>query len=360
MARENMARFTADGKKPRSSRLCRLLQRAAAGDGELLRLSARRSVFRIADDDADWILKLDAPERSFEAIRARLRRPPLAREARNWKLLCERWPDLQPILGMVDAEQIDAARGCFARLWFAGRRGNVWNVEDAPAVGSGMAALHQLGWTDVDLSPDDLLLDDSNCLLPLDLGHAHVGTAPSAASDRCRDWVHLLGGFRLTQRRIFAPLMLAAYREHLRMRESDAEIMRQALLWTGAILHRQSRRCLRETRDFTPKKNGIVRCEEVPEGEPSVVEGNASSSPQETFRLLYELELHGVAALRPVKLQVSSSGDWVIEGVIPQPSDTLQADLLAAGYSMKESDANGLGLLHDPRGLQRVKPKDTL
>ncbi|PCJ54163.1 MAG: hypothetical protein COA70_05885 [Planctomycetota bacterium] len=355
-----MARFTADGKKPRSSRLCRLLQMAVAGDGELLRLSARRSVFRLKDQGADWILKLDAPERSFEAIRARLRRPPLARESRNWKLLCERWPELQPILGVVDAEQIDAARGCFARQWFAGRRGNVWTVEDSAAVGSGMATLHQLGWTDVDLSPDDLLLDDCNRLLPLDLGHAHVGNAPSAASDRCRDWVHLLGGFCLNQRREFASPMLAAYRSAQRLRESDAEIMRQALLWTSAILHRQSRRCLRETRDFTPKKNGIVRCEGIPQGEGSVVEGNSSSSAQETFRMLYELELHGVAALRPVKLQMADSGDWVIEGVIPEPSATLQADLLAAGYAMEENNADGIGFIHDPRGLQRVKPKDTL
>jgi len=94
MARENVARFTADGRKPRSKRLCRLLEMAAAGDGTLLRLSTRRSVFLLSDEGRDWILKLDAPERPFEALRARLRRPPLARESRNWQLLSERWPVL--------------------------------------------------------------------------------------------------------------------------------------------------------------------------------------------------------------------------------------------------------------------------
>jgi len=352
-----MERFTADGKKPGSARLCRLLQRAVSGDGELLRLSARRSVFRLKDGKQDWILKLDAPERSFETIRARLRRPPLAREARNWNLLCKRWPELQTILGVIDSEQLDASRGCFARLWFEGRRGHVWTLEDCPAVGAGMAALHQLGWTDVDLSPEDLLLDACDRLLPLDLGHAHVGAIPATPADRCRDWVHLLGGFSLIQRRAYAHPMLDAYRQSLRLSESNEELWRQALLWSSAILHRQSRRCLRQTRDFEPQTDGILRSERIPEGERCIVEGDVSSNPRDTFRLLYELELHHVAALRPVHLQIADSGDWVIEGVIPDSSETLQADLLAAGYASAEKVE---GWLLDPRDLDRVKPQAKL
>lgn len=355
MARENVARFTADGRKPRSKRLCRLLEMAAAGDGTLLRLSTRRSVFLLSDEGQDWILKLDAPERPFEALRARLRRPPLARESRNWQLLSERWPVLQELLGCMSAEQLDASRGCFARLWFDGRRGETWQASDAKAVGAGMAALHQLGWTDADLSPKDMLLDTSNRLLPLDLGHAHVGMAPSSPSDRCRDWVHLLGGFPLHQRLIFAHPMLDAYRKELRLRECNEEILRQTLLWTSAILHRQSRRCLRKTRDFQPHENGIVRSEDVPQGELSVIEGDASSDPREVFRFLYELELHGIAALRPVRLEIANSGNWVIEGVMPESSATLQADLLAAGYASEKSLD---GYVHDPRSLQQVKPQN--
>jgi len=354
MAQENIARFTADGKKPSSARLCRLLQMVVSGDGELLRLSTRRSVFRLRDEGRDWILKLDAPERCFEATRALLRRPPLARESRNWKLLCKRWPELQPTLGVIDSEQLDASRGCFARLWFEGRRGQAWTLEDCEAVGTGMAALHQRGWTDVDLSPNDLLLDASASLIPLDLGHAHVGAIPSSSSDRSRDWVHLLGGFTFRRRKEFAFPMLKAYRKVLRLREKDEEILRQALLWTSAILHRQSRRCLRHTRDFEPQKDGILRTENIPHGEPSIVEGSVSSNPHEVFRLLYELELHDIAALRPLHLQIADCGDWVIEGVLPTPSDSLQADLLAAGYA----DPNAVeGILLDPRSLEPVKPQ---
>ena len=354
MARENMTRFTADGKKPRSKRLCRLLQMAASGDGKLLRLSARRSVFLITDEGRNWILKLDAPERSFEAIRARLRRPPLARESRNWKMLRERWPELQDILDSVHAEQLDSARGCFARLWFDGRRGETWQSTDAEAVGTGMAALHQLGWTDVDLSPNDMLLDASNRLLPLDLGHAHVGAAPSSSSDRRRDWVHLLGGFIYRRRLLFAAPMLDAYRKVLRLSASNEEVLHQALFWSRSVLHRQSRRCLRTTRDFQPKKNGILRSEGVPVGELSTIEGDVSSDPREAFRLLYELELHDIAALRPVRLKISGPGDWVIEGVMPEPSASLAKDLLTAGYACKEPLD---GFVQDPRCLHQAKPQ---
>lgn len=352
MARENMTRFTADGKKPRSKRLCRLLQLATAGDGKLMRLSARRSVFLITEEGRQWILKLDAPERSFEAIRARLRRPPLARESRNWLMLQERWPELQEILGSVHAEQLDSARGCFARLWFDGRRGESWQIADAEAVGAGMAALHQLGWTDVDLSPNDMLLDASNRLLPLDMGHAHVGTAPSSPSDRRRDWVHLLGGFTLSRRLPFAAPMLDAYRKTLRLSASNEDILHQALVWSRAVLHRQSRRCLRTTRDFQPEGSGIVRSEGIPKGEACKIEGTVSSDPREAFRLLYELELHDIAAMRPVRLKISGPGEWVIDGVLPQSSDTLTQDLLAAGYASKEPLH---GYVQDPRDLHPVK-----
>ncbi|MDA0666888.1 MAG: hypothetical protein O3A50_03815 [Planctomycetota bacterium] len=332
-----------------------MLEMAATGEGKLLRLSARRSVFMLADEGHNWILKLDAPERSFEAIRACLRRPPLARESRNWQLLSERWPALQELLGYTIAEQLDSARGCFARQWFDGRRGEAWQAVDAEAVGAGIAALHQLGWTDADLSPNDMLLTASGLLLPLDLGHAHVGTAPSSATDRSRDWVHFLGGFTLRRRLMFAKPMLEAYRKELRLRENNEELLRLALLWAGTILHRQSRRCLRKTRDFQPQKNGIVRSEGVPQGELLTLAGDVSSDPREIFRLLYELELHDIAAMRPVRLEIVGPEDWVIEGVIPERSTTLQADLLAAGYVSEES-LNGF--VHDPRFLKQVKPQN--
>lgn len=314
MAQDNLAHFMADGKEPRTLLLRDLLQSAAAGEGELLRLSPRRTVFRLVYQERPWLLKLDAPERPFESLRGLLRRPSMQREAHNWKRLARRWPEVAVVAEDAVAEQLDPSRGCFARPWMSGRTGLDWQEDDAFQVGRGMARLHGFGWTDPDLNPGDLLLDAEGRLLPMDLGHAKIGRAPTAEAKRRRDLVQLAGGWPAQVAQCFAPGLWAGYAAERQPPGAAAEVLDQAKAWRRDILARQSRRCLRHTRDFEPWANGIRRTEGCGEGEEQTLTGQGADLGRETFRKLYEEELHGRPGLRPTELEIQEDGSWILTG----------------------------------------------
>ena len=279
----------------------------------MLRLSARRLVVRVSLQEEVWLWKVDSPRRSFERLRGRLRPPALLREAENLKQLGLRLPSL-PV--QVYAEQLDARNGIFARRWLEGRRGDAWEAADCPQLGRGLAKLHQLGWTDPDLSPQDLLLNDDGELLPLDLGHAHLhDEGPTPAKARRRDLQRFLGGLPPGQARAFAPTILAAYSRELDA-PGAADILQQAEQWRSEILRRHSRRCLRRTRDFEPQGHGCRRTEDLPPGRPHRIKVSSPRRARRLFRFLYEFELLQLPALR-----VRAFGHeehWFVEVGVPE------------------------------------------
>ncbi len=357
----------AGGRSASDELLQRLLLATASGEGELLRLSARRLVQLVDLDGQRWLFKLDSPRRAFERLRGRLRPPSLLREANNLRELGVQHPGLP---SEVHAEQLDAANGLLARPWLTGRQGESWVLDDAEPVGHGMAKLHGVGWSDPDLSAADLLLDEAGNLVPLDLGHAHLHaervTPPKV---RRRDLVRLLGGWNQARRETLGAAILETYRSVLDC-PPTSEVLAAARSWRLEILRRQSRRCLRRTRDFTPTDSGVKRTEDLPEGTPWRFEVGEGVKAKDVFRLLYELELLELPAVRVLSFTDEGS-DVSVEVATPSLNFATVADKQAvedcmsafasAGflvedftYAMFHIQPDGTALLADASGLKRA------
>lgn len=367
LAKQIVERVVAGGRSAQDELLQSLLEATVAGAGELQRLSARRLVMKMELDGRHWLFKIDSPQRSFERLRGRLRQPSLLREAEHLRQLGLKYPAM-PV--EVHAEQLDAANGLLARPWLAGRRGDCWAVQDAAAVGTGLARLHELGWSDPDLSPADLLLDEAGNLLPLDLGHAflHEGR-PSPEKVRLRDLVRLLGGWNEPQRAELGAAILEIYGKSLTC-PPTAEILQLAKHWRLEILRRQSRRCLRRTRDFSPTKTGCERVEDLPAGQELRYAADDLRHAKRVFRLMYELELLELPAMRVLRFGADSQGAfWEVAAPANRLAErTDQAaimcclqDLRSAGFEVAEHTVDmfhihkeGAAVLADASNLQRL------
>jgi hypothetical protein len=367
LAKQIVERVVAGSRSAQDALLQSLLEATAAGEGVLLRLSARRLVMRLELDGHKWLFKIDSPQRSFERLRGRLRQPSLLREANHLRQLGLIHPAI-PV--EVHAEQLDAANGLLARRWLTGRLGNSWTAQDAAAVGEGLAQLHTLGWSDPDLSPADLLLDEAGQLVPLDLGHAllHQGRS-SPAKVRLRDLVRLLGGWNEQQRSELGPAILDIYRGTLSC-PPNQEVLQLAKQWRLEIIRRQSRRCLRRTRDFSPTETGCERVEDLPAGQPQRCAASDFRSAKRMFRLMYELELLELPALRVLRFGADAEGAF-LELAAPAHRQATSADqetlelclqeLEQAGFvvqtpaaQMFQIQTEGAAVLADASNLQRL------
>ncbi|MDP7061786.1 MAG: hypothetical protein QF489_02480 [Planctomycetota bacterium] len=337
MASQIVERIAAKADKLEDPLLRQLLDASLAGHGQLLRLSARRVVLKHALDEKTWVLKLDSPQRSFERLRRRLRQPSLLREAKHLRQLGLKLPSV-PV--EIHAEQLDAANGLLARPWMEGRHGDLWTLEDAAAIGSGLANLHRLGWSDPDLAHADLVLNKQAQLLPLDLGHAllHEGRqAPAKA--RFRDLKHLLGGWSEARRLTLGAAILDAYREQMDCLPTE-ELLHHAKIWRLESLRRQSRRCLRRTRDFSPTGDGVERVEEVPAGEPQRLSCANEAGAKGLYRLLYELELLELPAARILRFGRKQQQAFV-EIVLGEGQPATAADATAVGLTIAQLQNHG-------------------
>lgn len=363
LAKQIVERVVAGGRSPQDELLQRLLAATVAGEGELQRLSARRLVMKVDLAGHTWLFKIDSPQRSFERLRGRLRQPSLLREAEHLRQLGLKYPAM-PV--EVHAEQLDAANGLLARPWLEGRRGDCWSAADAQAVGQGLAQLHELGWSDPDLCPADLLLDASGNLLPLDLGHAHLHEGrPSPEKVRIRDLVRLLGGWNESQRAECGAAIMEVYGKLLTC-PATADILQQAKVWRLEILRRQSRRCLRRTRDFAPTDDGCARVEGLPPGAALRFSVRDARSAKQIFRLLYELELLELPAARVLRFGADDHGAFIeVAGLDSTPSATAIAHCLSllhdAGFevaahtsAMFQANEKGAAVLADASNLQRL------
>lgn len=289
--------------------LRRLLDRARAGQGELLRASPRRVVLRIADA-GDWLLKVDRPRRALESLRGLLRTPGGLREARLARRLATRMPGWDgPFLG----EALRGGASVYARPFLAGTPLDRALPAAAPAVPEGLARLHAAGWTDPDLLPGDLLLDPEGRLLPLDLGGARLRRGPARPTDVRRDLLLLLAGLE-------APLAAATVAT---WGAPDSEQVLQAAAQVRARrLHRQSRRCLRRTRDFLPGDDGSVRREPAPPGIERCWPFPNRRQAARFWRALYERELHGEPVPRVAVLEPAARGGWQVRAAESAAGDT--------------------------------------
>lgn len=355
LAQQIVERVAAKASQLHDPLLGQLLAASADGRGKLLRLSARRLVLKHELDGVSWVFKIDSPQRSFERLRGRLRQPSLLREADH---LRELGLKLSAMPMEIHAEQLDAANGMLARPWVEGRCGDSWNLADAAAVGKGLALLHQLGWSDPDLAPADLLLDDKAQLLPLDLGHAllHEGR-PTPDKARFRDLQRLLGGWSEQQRVTLGTAILEIYRQQQNCPPTE-QMLHDAQTWRLEILRRQSRRCLRRTRDFSPTDNGVKRVEDLPAGLPQRFSCSNEAAAKRLFRLLYELELLQLPAVRVLQFGKDLQQAFV-EVAIPQVRQATDADGEAIQHLMTAINNNGFAL-DDAKPLQFLIDEDGL
>jgi hypothetical protein len=289
-------------------RLRRLLDRARAGEGDLLRASPRRVVLRLPDA-GDWLLKVDRPRRALESLRGILRTPGGLREARLAQRLATRLPGWDgPFLG----EALRGGASVYARPFLAGTPLDRALPAAAALVPAGLARLHAAGWTDPDLLPGDLLLDADGRLLPLDLGGAQLRRGPARRADVRRDLLLLLAG-------LDAPLAAATVATW-RAPDSQQVLLAAARL-RARRLHRQSRRCLRRTRDFLPGSDGSVRREPAPRGVERCWPFPNRRQAARFWRALYERELHGEPVPRVTVLEKASRGGWQVRAVEPTAED---------------------------------------
>lgn len=296
------------GLCPADPQLARLLAAARAGEGELLRLSPRRVVLKLALADGVWLLKVDRPRRALEGLRNVLRAPSGLREARNYRRLTERLPGPR-LPEPVHAEAFADGASLYARPWMAGTPLSEVLPEQAELLREGLDALHRAGWSDPDLLAQDLLVVDG-ALLPLDLGAARVSARPVGRRRRRRDLLLVLASLPEST----VEHSLAALRA-----PDGAELLHGSAALRRQRLHRQSRRCLRRTRDFHPHPDGgIERVEGLPED--VAVGGIARYATRRAaaraFRALYERELLGEPAPRVLRL-LRAGGGWEVHADAP-------------------------------------------
>lgn len=345
LATEILERFLPDRRRVEPTWLRALLLRMAEGEGEVLRLSERRLVMHLPampQDGDDWsspngfLCKLDAPQRPLEGLRRMLRTPPVEREVQAWQSLqvaADRgqWAGCPFPHRQMAHVQLNAARGLFARPFVQGCPGSALHPRDLPAAGLGLANLHASGWTDPDLSPADLLLDTRSVLLPLDLGHARIAEAPATPDDRRRDLIRILGGWSVPQRRALAEPFLEAYAKAASLPDTAERLIDLALQWRQQILQRQAHRCLRRTSDFEVTPDGMHRTAGVGRDPSVVLEAASPDAARRLWRHLYELELHGLPALRVVRLAKATLHAALPEHGAETVEELLQ-DLHQAGF----------------------------
>ena len=366
LAKQIVERAVADGYGMKNALLQALLATAAADQGVVLRLSARRLVMKLKHHERSWVFKIDSPQRNFERLRGRLRPPSLLREAQYLRQLGLKHLAMP---AEIHAEQVSASTGLLARPWISGRCGNHWTQTDMRAAGEGLAKLHVIGWSDPDICPGDLLLDEQKRLLPLDLGHAllHEGQ-PTPTKARVRDLQRLLGGWNDLQRNDFGAALLAAYRTHLNC-PATPDMLHAAQQWRGEILRRQSRCCLRRTRDFAPTADGCERVEQLPSGKVLRFTLANQRQAKRAFRLLYELELLELPALRILRfgkhhdqsyIEVAQPNGMVATDVNDHAVKACLSALHAANFHVQQPSADmfliderGKAWLANARNLQR-------
>ena len=293
--------------RPSDPLLATLLDAARAGDGEVQRLSERRVVLWVPHGGRRWLLKVDRPRRPLEALRARLRPPSGLREAVALRRLAERVPALA---GPVHAEAPGQGASLFARHWWTGRPASELLPKRATEILTGLTLLHEAGWSDPDLLPGDLLLGQDGALRPVDLGGARERDQSTSASRRRVDLLLLLAGLPLAQAE--RTVAAAGLPDHERVLEAASALRDRRL-------HRQSARCLRRTRDFTPQSDGgIERTEGLPEGVlPLGIERFAKKEAAVfRFRFLYERELHDDAAPKVIRLKRAGKA-WEVHANAP-------------------------------------------
>jgi hypothetical protein len=243
---------------PDAPGLASLMQRALAGEGDILRVSPQRTVLRLDATDSfaapyGWLLKIFHPRRRTESLRRLVSVAPAQREYEAWQRLAARLA--VPL--RADSEQLESGVGLFARAFW---QGHAAQADEATA--HSLAALHKARWIDRDLALPDLLwwtdAEGERQLLPLDLGHAQVTAVPLPPEQIYRSLARLLSGLDPELARNWAPELLDAHAQVLPGWQVKRLLNRSTKLRSRRAW-RRSARALRDCSDFKADESGAHR-----------------------------------------------------------------------------------------------------
>ncbi len=240
LARSNLVRLRERlHERPLRDPLLARLWRQASAAPECLRVSPSHTVLRVRTEGG-WVLKFYHPQRPAEGLRRLFRRPPAGRELRLARALG--WT-------AVRAEQPRADLGIYAHPWIEPGPSGDWV--------QGLAELHRRGWSDPDLSREDLIWDGEGRLHPVDLGHARwtPGGAPLLA--RRADLATLLAELPEEDAARAAAAGEKADPPHAPF--SSAELLASVPEIRRSRAWRHARRCRRNCADFVRVVGGALR-----------------------------------------------------------------------------------------------------
>ncbi len=355
-----------------------------AGNGEVRRISAHRTVWKLAVDDGDsaarqWLLKVYHPRRPMERMRRLLKRAPAMREKENWDLLAHRMGMVIPIF----AEQPQADIGLLARPFFRGRNARQWvtSRDDLSHLVQGMAGLHAAHWSDSDIAADDLLFVEelNHALLPIDLGHAKVSLMQPPVETIYRDLERLLASLPPQYAVKLAAAFLPAKPYRTWFKDFDSQtLVKRSLQNRSEHAWKRSRRCLRLVSNFQADKTSSRRdgfADSPPEANSEARKSGPRSSTHcvaqtawkhyprsgtaqqwrrqmqlgpacQAFRKMYFLELLGFA-VAPVQAWLAGDhGEWMATKWLDGGSPSLEqlpqiaiylAKLHAAGVGLRDA-----------------------
>ncbi|MDP6849827.1 MAG: hypothetical protein QF524_02685, partial [Planctomycetota bacterium] len=220
-----------------------LLWNSASACPEILRLSPHRTVLRCEGPRRqNWVLKIFHPKRSWERFRRVFSNYPALREYQVHQSLG---------LGEALTEQLTPTLGVFARPWLEEAE-----AEISPTTwGTGLARLHNEGWSDSDLSMDDFLFVKQK-LTPLDLNHATYTSGGASISIRKRNLIQLVSQTAPEKRGPFSVALLDAYSEESCAKFPTGDVLNKATEEFRSHLWKRSARAWRDCSHFSIQSLG--------------------------------------------------------------------------------------------------------
>ena len=319
--------------KPRGALLSALWGACVAGEGQAIKATPLRTVYRVSTGQREYSLKICHPFRSGNFWRNLARKPPAMREAEGAREFSARFGEGAESFAEAVGEQVTSGFGLAARPWLDGDSGKAISPEN---LGQGLAKLHQCGWRDPDVCAQDLLFFADRTLLPMDFGQS-VFVRSSHRPSMEKDLLRLLVLESDRDASLRAPAILGSHGQvsgcdwNVGAMLSNAREIRLEDRW------KQSGTCLRDSASFETTRHGLRRRN---------LEGGKEiqfSAPggRSAFRKFHWLELLGIPVPRVASLSQEGPSEWICLDGFPEgevPTETHLAPL------RKEMNAQGLDL----------------
>jgi hypothetical protein len=257
LARTNLdiLQKTLGAEKPKDELICGLWESCLAGEGRAIKATPLRTVFQASFASEEFVLKICHPQRPGDLWRNLIRKPPAIREGTRAREFAKLFGKGAESFATAVGEQVTASFGLAARPWLDGISGRSISPE---ALGQGLAKLHEIGWRDADVSPQDLLYVENQTLLPLDFGQTRF-VRPNHQPSMEKDLLRLLTTFSNQEASLKGPTMVQTHAEILGCNWDTELLLAKARKIRLRTTWRQSGICLRESEDFEKTKFGFRR-----------------------------------------------------------------------------------------------------